>query len=652
MLSEVGSCTNYPLSFSQMGAWRRGQGNGPAHQYTTLFRLNGGLNIAALEHGLQELVRHQEVLRTTYEVRDSAPVQVIHGIQSFALRMIDLSSLPEAAREGKARELAAAETGSNFDLSQDLMLRATLMRLHDEQHFLLLVAHEVAWDIWSTGIAIRELFAFYDGAAAPAPCGPPRECLENDRPSGATRLLESPAGGRHRDADVAGEPAKDSAATYRGQTETLRLPYELSEQVKSLARQEQVSLDVVLLSGFQALLHRYTGNQTIVVGGTINNRSGEMERLVGPFSNRVAVRTKLSGATPFRGVIAHVRDVVAGAQANGQIPFEKVAEALDLKASLIDGTYFQVTFRARPSLERMTTPSGLEVEEEDFDAGASVCDLALEVREDAEGIRCALTCNAELFDAEVMQRMLRHYERLLRAIAANPDRLVCELPILTDEERHRVLVEWNDTSEDIPQRSVSQLFEEQAHRTPDAIAVTYEDQQVTYSELNARANGLAHKLLNLGVKPGEVVAVCLERSVEMLIGLLATLKAGGGYLPLDPAHPAQRWAFMLSDSQARVLLCNRRMTSQLTGNEAAVLPLEEWGDIASDKSNENPPCTLGPDDLAYVLYTSGSTGKPKGVLVSQRALVNLLCSMRRWFDFKPDDILLGRYDYFLRHCGD
>ena len=298
-------------------------------------------------------------------------------------------------------------------------------------------------------------------------------------------------------------------------------------------------------------------------------------------------------------------------------------------------------FRDGSSLDGMATRSGLQVEEEDLDAGSAPGDLAIEIRESSQGIRCALSYSAELFEAEMMRRMLRHYERLLQAIAENPDVPLCELPILTEEERHRILLEWNDTAEDTPRRSVHQLVEEQAQRTPDAVAVIDENRQITYGELNARANRLAYKLVNLGVGPGTVVGICLERSLEILVGLLATLKAGGGYLPLDPAHPAQRLAYMLGDSAARVLLCEKQMMSDLSGSTATVLPLEKWDNIAAGASNENPPCRVGPDDVAYVLYTSGSTGKPKGVLISQRALVNLLCSMRRWFDFNADDILLA-----------
>jgi amino acid adenylation domain-containing protein len=403
--------------------------------------------------------------------------------------------------------------------------------------------------------------------------------------------------------------------TFQQAQQTGLLPDALIAGLHNLADQEHATLFEVLFSAFQTLLHRYTGSQDIVTGSSLPLEPVET---VTPF------RTDLSGDPQFRDLLARVRADLREAHEHKDVPLEKLIEALGLERSGSYSPLFQVTFQLRGLTEDADGLSRL-IDSLESEPNRGDFDLSMEVRFNALGSYCALSYNPDLFEATTIQRMLGHYQAILEAVVRNPHAPISRLPILTETERHELLVEWNDTRADYPRTCVHRLFEEQVRRTPAATAVAYENRALTYAELNAEANRLAHALKRLGVGPNVTVGLCIERSVEMVVGLLAVLKAGGAYAPLDPAYPKARLAFMLADLQAPVLLCRNRSgahgLSQYTG---VVLAVDEWRQVTAHESPEDPVSEVEPEDLAYVLYTSGSTGEPKGVLIPHRALVNYL----------------------------
>ena len=408
---------------------------------------------------------------------------------------------------------------------------------------------------------------------------------------------------------------RPASRTFQSAQQSRTVHDALVADLQSLADQEQATLFEVLFSAYQTLLHRYTGSQDIVTGSII--RPGTRGHLM-------PLRTDFSGDPVFRGLLARVRDDLREAQAYNDVPLDKVIETLGLEQSGSCAPLFQVTFQLRVLAEESAGLSQL-MEVLDSEPCNGAFDLSLEIRLNGLGPYCTLNYNPDLFDESTIQRMLGHYQTILEAVVRNPNTPVSRLPILTEAERHALLVEWNETRADFPRTCVHRVFEEQVRRTPEATALVYEDRALTYAELNAEANRLAHALKSLGVGPNVTVGLCIERSIEMVVGLLAVLKAGGAYAPLDPAYPTERMAFMLADLQAPVLLCrNQSVARGLAQYTGVVLAVDEWRQITDQQSPENPVSGVEPEDLAYVLYTSGSTGEPKGVLIPHRALMNYL----------------------------
>ena len=440
--------------------------------------------------------------------------------------------------------------------------------------------------------------------------------------------------------------------SYRGAMHTVFLPEGLTGELKALGRRENVTLFMTLLAAFKVLLARYSGQDNLVVGSPIAGRNRvDLEGLIGFFVNTLALRTDLSGDPTFRELLGRIRESTLDAFAHKDLPLAKLVEELKPGRSSNQTPLFQVLF----ALEYLETPSlrlpGLVFEPMEFDLHWAKFDLSLTVSERSGGLRASFNYDTDLFDEGTIRRMAGHYQRLLEGIVADPGQPISQLPLLTEDERHQMLVEWNDTARGYPaDRCVHQLFEEQVGRTPEAVAVVFENQQLTYRELNARSNQLARHLRSLGVGPEVLVGLYLERSLEMVVGLMGVLKAGGAYLPLDPSYPADRLGFMLDDARPRVVLTQRSLADALPPHASAVVcldaPIAQTAMSPADSSNrgDGPREVLGkpsPDSLAYVLYTSGSTGRPKGVQIPQRAVVNLLTSMRREPGLVPEDTFLA-----------
>jgi amino acid adenylation domain-containing protein len=645
----------FPTSFAQQRMWFLDQWvpGSPVYIIPLAVRLAGHLRVAALEHSLNEIVRRHEALRTTFSVMDGQPVQVITPQLSLSLPVIDLRALPETERETEVRRLATAEAQQPFDLTQGPLLRATLLRLGEHEQVLLLTLHHIVADGWSIGILLRELVALYAafclGQPSPLPELPlqyadfavwQRQWLQAERlePLLAywTRqlqelsLLELPT-----------DRPRPAVQSYRGACQSLRLPYTLSNALNALSRREGVTLFMTLLAAFQTLLHRYTGQDDLVVGSPIAGRTrAETEGLIGFFVNTLVLRTDLSGNPTFRELLGRVRETALGAYAHQELPFERLVEELHAERNLSRTPLFQVMFVLQnvpiKSLELPElTASLLNVDNE-----TAKFDLTVSLGEREDGISGEFEYNTDLFEATTIARMLGHWQTLLAGVVANPERRLSELPLLTEAERLQVLVEWNDTATDYPRdRCIHQLFEAQAEQTPDTVAVVCEGAQLTYGELNRRANQLAHYLRKHGVEPETLVGICIERSVEMIIGVLGILKAGGAYVPLDPLYPKERLAFILTDTQAPVLLTQRHLLPRLPDYKTHLVCLDERRDVIGRESEETPADGATADNLAYVTYTSGSTGRPKGACIPHRGVVRLVKGSD-YVDLSPEEVFL------------
>ncbi|HEX6751684.1 MAG TPA: amino acid adenylation domain-containing protein, partial [Longimicrobium sp.] len=631
-----------PLSFAQERLWfiDRLEPGSAVYNVPVARRLGGVLDAAVLERALGEIVRRHDALRTTFREVDGSPVQVIAPFGGFTLPVEDLSGLGEAEREVEARRRATEEAVLPFDLTAGPLFRAVLLRLGAEDHVLLLSMHHIVSDGWSLGVLDRELSAllaaYREGRESPLPELPVQyadyavwqreqlrgEVLERqlsywrERLAGAPELLELPT-----------DHPRPAVQTYRGASERIELPGELLERLRALGRSEGATLYMVVLAAFQVLLSKYSGSEDIVVGSPIAGRTrNEVAGLIGFFVNTLVLRTDLGGDPSFREVLRRVREVMLGAYEHQELPFEKLVAELQPERSLSHSPLFQVSF----SLDDVEEPGGGAAEsstegaEPDFTFAKF--DLALALMATRRGLLGGLFYSTDLFERGTIERMHGHLERVLEQVAANADVRLSELELLGRAERALVLEEWNRTEAGYPaDRCIHELFEAQAARTPGAVAVRFEEESLTYGELNERANRLAHHLVRLGVGPEVRVGICLERTLEMVVSLLAVLKAGGAYVPLDPAYPAERLAFMLADSDTSVLLTQEKLRGLLVVESGVQVVVEEaaWAEIAAE-SAENVASRVAPRNLAYLIYTSGSTGIPKGVAIEHESAVAML----------------------------
>ena len=644
----------FPASFAQQRMWFLDQlepGNS-FYNIPTAMRIEGPLNVAAIGRSLNEMVRRHESLRTSFATVDGNPAQVISKDGSLQVRVIALHDRPEAEREAEAMRLILSEAQQPFNLAEGPLLRALLLRLYEDEHIFLLTMHHIITDGWSLALLFEEMGALYDAFSKgkPSPLAElslqyvdysewQREWIQGD-------VLEEQLG--YWKQQMAGAPAllglptdrpRPPVQTFRGACQFMKIPDGVTEGLKSLSRQQGATLFMTLLAAFKTLLYRHMGQPDIVVGTPIANRNrAEVEGQIGLFANTLVLRTDLSGNPTFRELLGRVREVALGAYAHQDLPFEKLVEEMQPGRSLSHSPLFQVSFALEDNPNPYPKFSGLTVSRMEVLRETSKFDLTLFMFEKAEGLSCKFEYNTDLFDGATITRMMGHFQILLQGIAAHPQQSLSELPLVTEAERHQLLMEWNDTETEYPRDPcIHQLFEAQAERTPDAVAVVFEQEQLTYGELDRRANQLAHHLRALGVGPEALVGICMERSVEMVVGLVGILKAGGAYVPLDPSYPKQRLAFMLENAEVRVLLTLERFVDSLPEDKAGLVRLDsDWHEVAKC-SGQNLPGEVKADNLAYVIYTSGSTGTPKGVQVPHRGLMNLVTWHQRTYDVAESD---------------
>ena len=632
-----------PLSWAQERLWFLNQleGSSAAYNISVSLRITGNLDINALDRALSEIVRRHEVLRTKFSTINSIPIQVIDPEAIVKLNLLNLQQHSTKEQETVLQQLAQQEAATPFDLEIAPLIRGSLLQLSATEYAFLLTMHHIVSDAWSLGVFIQELSSLYQANCAGEPSPLPElpiqyadfaiwqrqwlseEFLETQlnywkqQLNGAPELLQLPT-----------DRPRPTVKTYRGTTQSFTLNNDLSQKLQTLSRKSGTTLFMTLLAAFATLLYRYSGQSDILIGSPIANRHrSELESLIGFFVNTLVLRTSFEDNPSFEKLLAQVRETTLKAYEHQDVTFEQVVEALQPQRSLSHSPLFEVMFVLQNTPMGKIKLPGVTLSQLERKRTIAKFDLTLLMSETDQELVGAWEYNTDLFDGSTIERMGNHFQNLLSAIVENPAQNVNELPILGATERHQLLVEWNNTTVDYPQeKCIHQLFEVQVERTPDAVALVFEKQQLTYKQLNQRSNQLAHYLQSLGVASEALVGICIERSVEMVIGLLGILKAGGAYVPIDPNLPPERIELMLSDSQASIFLTQKHLAATLPENQARVLCIDNE-EIFINQNVENPISDVNSQNLAYIIYTSGSTGKPKGVQITHSSVVNLLHSI-------------------------
>jgi amino acid adenylation domain-containing protein len=647
------------LSFAQQRVWflQQMEPSNTAYNFPLPMRIDGALDVPVLERSLREVIRRHEVLRTAFPLVNGRAMQAVTQEIVLTLQpVVDLYLLATPQREEECLRLARAEAHRPFDLLHGPLYRATLLCLGEAEHVLLFFLHHIVADGWSIQVFFRELSTIFTDFSRNQSSSLPelsaqyadfalwqRQWLQGgfldkqlsywrDRLAGASPLLELPI-----------DYPRPLVQTYRGASGSFRLPAGLSESLKALSQEEGATVFMTLLAAFKTLLHRYTGEEDILVGTPVAGRNHfEIEGLIGLFVNTLVMRTDLSGDPTFRELLSRVREVTLGAYAHEDLPFERLVEELQPARNPSHAPIFQVMF----ALQNMPAPikgemSRLTMMKLDTAGGTSQFDLSLIMADSEAGLVGAFEYNTDLFAGSTITRALDHFQTLLVGIVAAPDQRLSSLPLMKEVERTAVLEQWNNTREDYPaDELVHELFEAQVNRTPDRDAIVFGNRRLTYRELNDRANQLARRLRRLGVGPESLVPICMERSPELLIGLLGTLKAGAAYLPLDPAYPQERLAFVLEDTRATTVLTQTRLNEMFSEHAPNIINLDADSDVPGEEECENLTCNGTSGNLAYVIYTSGSTGTPKATLASHKSLVNHNLAVIKLYGLSDSDRLL------------
>ncbi|MEG4345119.1 amino acid adenylation domain-containing protein [Microcoleus sp. A003_D6] len=648
----------FPLSFAQQRLWFLNQLQPKSAFYNIPFGLHfsGQLNIAALESSLQLSIDRHEILRTNFITVDGKPAQVINPTRDFSLPVVDLRSLSASERDLEYQKLASLAVSYVFNLAEDPLLWTQLVQLTPTENVLWVTIHHIIFDGWSVNIFFQELTTIYSALVEQSKPHLSKinihyvdfavwqqqwlkgEVLESQlaywqqKLAGTPALLELPT-----------DRPRPAVQSFRGKTQVFTIEPEISEALVRLSEQQKVTLFILLLTAFKILLYRYINQPDIVVGSTVANRQNpQTQGLIGFFVNTLVLRTDLSDNPTFLELLQQVKQVALEAYDRQDLPFDKLVEALQPERNLSYSPLFQIDFalehEANPAINLKDLTINIS------EAGANHTakfDLSLSLQKTDMGLTGAFEYSTDLFNATTIARMIEHWLTLLAGIVGNPEQKLSDLPILTAIEQHKLLVEWNQTQQDYPHNlCIHQLFEAQVEQTPDAVAVIFKGEQLTYRELNAKANQLARHLQTLGVKPETLVGICIERSLEMIVGILGILKAGGAYVPIDPDYPSERKAFMLEDTSVPALLTQFRFVESLPQHQAQVVCLDfDWEEI-SQYAEENPTSKITPNNLAYVIYTSGSTGQSKGVVIEHQALVNHSISIAKHYDLQATDKVL------------
>lgn len=648
----------WPLSFAQKRLWflDRLHLKSPQYNLYTGLTLKGNLNQEVLVESFNEIVQRHRILQVSFHEENGEPFQIVNPEVKMPFADSDLRTVPENERMTKVMELARDEARRPFNLEEAPLLRGRLIRLDENEHLLVLVVHHIVFDGWSFSILLKEFNYYYEARLKGCKQGLPDLAIQygdfaqwQKETAAAGHLKKQTAYwqnqlGRERPVlDLPVDKQRPAIQTYNGARFVSSVPVELAKQLQTLAGKKGATLYMVLLAAFNILLYRYTGQTDMMIGSPVANRNRrETEGLIGFFTNNLVLRTKFSNQTTFEELLREVRETTLEAYSNQDLPFEKLVEELHIERDMSRNPLFQIFF----GLQNIPLPdmdfSELNVSQMDIDAGYARFDLALDIREAGAGLVMHFEYNSDLFHKDTIIRMAGHYKQLLSGIVNGPGRTADEYEILTEEERKTIIQDWNDTEEDTGTfGNWVELFETQATKTPEAVAVVCGSQQLSYRELDVRSNQLAEYLIAKAVGSESIVGIYMDRSIDMVVGLVGIHKAGAAYLPMDPIFPRERLAYMIDDAKVGMILSKGKLAATLPDCNAEIICLDtEWSAIGR-LSAERP---LRPEDarnLAYLIYTSGSTGKPKGVQIEQRALINFLTSMVKKTQIGDHDALLA-----------
>ena len=646
--------TMVPLAPSQQQVWLHAQmaPELPVYNEPITIHYRGTLNRVALEQSFREILRRHEIWRTTFANIDGQVMQVVHDSLKVAIPFNDLSAFPEVQREEEAHRLATADAKRPFDMAVGPLLRVRLIQMTPETHRLHLTLHHIIFDgVTLYRTLLPELAALYESFSQglPSPLSEPklqyadyalwqRRYLENDSAARQLQYWKCQLAGELPNLELPTDRPRPAVPSHRGAMEKFAFPAEMIEAIKQRSRDEGVTLYMLLLASFKALLFRYSGQEDILVGGVTDGRGrSEFEPLMGFFLNTLVMRSRPAAVVPFRDYLGQVKDTVLGALGASEVPFDRLVRELQPKRDTSRHPLFQVLFSIQPpAAPPPASPDDAhwDLTQMDISAGTSKFDLYVELEERPEGLIGRIMYSSDLFDASTIRRMIGHWLKLIEGAIQSPQTTLGDLPLLTEQEDRQIRFDWNRTQRSVSECPVHELFEEQAARTPNAIALESDGRYLTFRELNQEANRLARRLLEAGAGPDKLVALSMERSCDMVVGLLGILKSGAAYLPLDPYLPEERMAFILEDSQAGIVVAGADVKLPLT--KAILVEAHE-----GTGSGSNLRIPVETSRLAYVLYTSGSTGRPKGVEIPHSALVNFLESMRREPGFTSGDALLA-----------
>jgi len=649
--------TDFPVSAAQRRFWvleRLTTGCG-AYTIDKAVRLKGSLDLSALERTLTEIHRRHQSLRTTFDFTDGDLRQIIHSPRQVRVSLQDLRHLGSTEQEEKVRILAEAETVRPFDLRNGPLLRVQLLLLAPDEYVMLLAMHHIVSDGWSIGVFFKELAMLYE--AFRSDTGPPlpelkiqyadfavwqRNYLSGEEGMRQHLYWKNKLQGLPPSLQLPTDRPRPSVRSMRGAMESMVLSAKLREALLGLARETKATLFMVLLSAFNALLFRYTNQEDLAVGCPIaNRRNTETEALIGAFVNTLVFRAKLTLGSSVRELISQMRAAALEAYANQDVPFEELVADLNPDRALNEQPLFQILFMLRNEPVQTIKLPDVELSFLPHTRISTPFDLSFSIHEVADQLSCWMLYDTDLFDAPSVQRMLGHFHNALESIVRDPDQRIGAIDLLGPKERHQIVTEWNYTSTSYVKRYVHELFEDQAARTPDVIAVDCEGQQLTYKELDRRSNQVARYLKGLGAGTQARVGIGMERSLEMVIGLLGVLKAGAAYVPLDPGYPAKRLKFMAEDAQVQVLLTQERLLKSFPVQGAQVIQIDAEGVIAG-QSDRKVTVELADQDLAYVIYTSGSTGNPKGAMNTHGGIRNRLLWMQDAYGLTENDRILQK----------
>jgi len=597
----------------------------------------GNLDVEILTRCINEIIDRHETLRTRFGSEDGRPDLIIDPSYPVDIPTIDLEKIPYDQREHNLEKLLVSESRKTFDLKNGPLIHLLLIRFSDQENILSFTSHHIISDGWSLGVFRRELSTLYDAYKNNKTSALPildiqyadfatwqRNKLKGDVLDHQLRYWKSVLDGDLPVLNFTADRPRPNVQTYNGATEKISLTAELVRSMESIGKTENATLFIVLLTAFKVLLHKYTGQSDIIIGSPIANRTlSEIENLIGFFANTLVFRTQFEEDMTYRELLTKVRDGCFGAYQYQDMPFEKLVEELHPARDLSRTPIFQAMFGYQDISNRVKQMADIKLEPVRIDNATARTDLTLFLSREADEITGVIEYNTDLFDADTMQRFVENFKTLLNSIASNPDGEIDSLPIISESEMHRVLVDWNNTYVDLPEACIHELFEAQVEKSADAVALIDGNTRLSYRELNQQANRVAHRLQSMGIGPDVLVGICMERSSRMIVALLGILKAGGAYVPLDPGYPRDRVAFMLSDCLAHVVITETHIRPQLP-DDLSLLDLDAEWDVILNENHHNPINITKPDNLAYVIYTSGSTGKPKGVAIEHRSTSTLL----------------------------